>query len=149
MRSTSKRWNMAGPICALALVLALGLAARPALADSCREWTQEHWAIKSDVVRLYLSDAAQESLDAAVFELLQREAYMTSCDPSAVVERSHQVGWRMIDRNPDEFAAAVIEGLLVDAGMDLSLGGLFELGDLESPPVASSSPTRARPVQRR
>jgi hypothetical protein len=110
--------------------LALGtlglLAAAPASADSCREWSQEHWELKADVVRLYLAGASQETLDASVFELLQREAYMTSCDTRAQVDRAHQVGWRMLDRSPDEYASAVIEGLLVDGGLDLSLRGLFE-----------------------
>lgn len=101
-------------------------SASPASADSCREWSQEHWALKADVVRLYLGGASQEVLDAAVFELLQREAYMTSCDERAQVERVHQVGWRMLDRSPDEYAAAVIEGVLADGGLDLSLSGIFD-----------------------
>jgi len=133
-----------GKLCKQTGLALLGTAALAvagaAQADSCREWTQEHWALKAEVVKLYLSPASQEALDAAVFELLQREAYMTSCDARARVGRAHQVGWRMLDRSADEYAAVVVEALLADAGLDLALADLFQGRQL----YASPAPLAAR-----
>ena len=142
------RWWRLLILAAVCVGLVAASSTRARADSSCREWTQEHWEIKSDVVRLYLAGASQERLDDSVFELLQREAYMTSCDPGKVVARVHQVGWRMLDRNPDEYGAIVIEGLLADAGMDLTLAGLFEVSDLASPPVAPLTGSRRSTPQR-
>ena len=138
------RWWRLLALAAICMGL-LAISATRARADnSCREWTQEHWQIKSQIVRLYLSKAPQDALDAAVFELLQREAYMTSCDAREVVARSHQLGWRMLDRDADEYGAIVIESLLVEAGLDLTLGGLFEVADLEMQPRSLTQSTTRR-----
>lgn len=143
MRSTSSVSKWATRLLLTGVSIAGIAAAGAAQADSCREWTQEHWAIKSDIVRLYLKGAGQETLDGAVFELLQREAYMTSCDPSSVIQPTHQVGWRLLDRDPDEYAGAVMEALLADAGIAPKLAGLFASGELESPPpIATPSVVR-------
>ena len=39
------------------------------------------------MVKRYLGRAPQRELDEAVFELLQREAYLTSCDQSVRAAR--------------------------------------------------------------
>lgn len=139
-----RRLQVTRRIIGLCLGATVWLAAGSASADSCREWKQEHWALKADVVRLYLSPASQDALDAAVFELLQREAYMTSCDARAQVDRAHQVGWRMLDRSPDEFAAIVVEALLADAGMDLSFANLFDGLRLGPQPLAAATSGNGR-----
>ena len=79
---------------------------------------------RSEVVRLYLNGASQRALDEAVFELVQREAYLTSCPASVPAARPVMVGWRLVDRSPDDYASAVVESLLEQAGFDLSLRSL-------------------------
>lgn len=97
-----------------------------ASSDSCREWQREHTTWKIETLRRHLGGAPQRSVDEAVFELLQREAYLTSCPSPAGQAREEMVGWRLLDRAPDEYASAVAESLLEQAGFDLSLAGLFE-----------------------
>lgn len=89
--------------------------------DSCREWEKEHCDWKAQAMQRYLRGATQRELDEAVFEILQREAYLTSCDTSARASRDAMVGWRLIGRNPDEFASAVLESVLERSGFDVSL----------------------------
>lgn len=108
--------------------LAAGLlAAWPAgaEAESCREWRQEHQAWKTESLRRYLNGAAQPEVDAAVFEVLQREAYLTSCEVSVQSGRDELVGWRLVDRNPEEYGAVVVESVLERAGFDVGLETIF------------------------
>jgi hypothetical protein len=109
---------------AMALVGALVSTSARAAGDPCREWQDEHAMWRSEVVRLYLNGASQRALDEAVFELVQREAYLTSCPASVPAARPVMVGWRLVDRSPDDYASAVVESLLEQAGFDLSLRSL-------------------------
>ena len=70
------------PIRSLLATVAVVLCAATASAasDSCREWQQEHKQWMTRAVSLYLHGAPQAELDGAVFEILQRESYLTSCD---------------------------------------------------------------------
>ncbi len=108
---------------AVALFLALAGVAR-AESDPCREWAAEHHHWKKEVVGRYLSPVPQAELDEAVFDLIQREAYLTSCDASARAARGERVGWRFVGRLPDEFALAVVESVLESGGFDISLQSL-------------------------
>ena len=121
------------------------LAATGASADSesCREWRGEHREWKTTVLRRTLRGAPQSALDDAVFELLQREAWLTSCDVSVQVGRDELVGWRLAGRLPDEYANAVLESVLERAGFDVRLRGLF---DEPAPTVANAR--SFRPVRR-
>jgi hypothetical protein len=94
--------------------------------DACREWRREHESWKIETLRRHLHGAPQRAVDEAVFELLQREAYLTACPTSAGQARVELVGWRLVDRAPEAYASAVAESLLEQAGFDLSLAGLFE-----------------------
>ena len=126
------------------LLLALLAASLPAHADTdpCREWQDEHGDWMARVVRLYLTGAPRQELDAALFELLQREAYLTSCDTSVQLARGDMVGWRLVDRAPGEYGSAVLESVLERAGFDVGLRQLFEV----EPPsrVAVSRQSSAR-----
>jgi hypothetical protein len=122
-------------VCALAAAAA-GAAPAAASGDSCREWREEHAQWEVQVVRLYLHGAAQRELDEAVFEMLQREAYLTSCDSSLQVARGEMVGWRLAGRTPEEYGSAVLESLLERAGFDVGLRSLFDA----PPRVASGAP---------
>jgi hypothetical protein len=110
--------------------------------DSCREWRSEHREWKTDVLSRTLHGASQAAIDDAVFELLQREAWLTSCDVSVRVGRDELVGWRLPGRLPDEYANAVLESVLERAGFDVGLRELFS--DSQPPPaVAKASATRS------
>lgn len=112
-----------------ALVTSL-VAGAPARADndSCREWRAEHLTWKTEGLRRYLRGAPQRELDAALFEVLQREAYLTSCDISVDGGRDELVGWRLVDRMPEEYGSAVVESVLERAGFEVELRTLFEPG---------------------
>jgi hypothetical protein len=92
-----------------------------AASDACREWWGEHRTWKAEVVHRHLAGAGQRELDEAVFELLQREAWLTSCERSARQGRARLVGWKLIGRLPEDYSAAVVEVLLEQGGFDLSL----------------------------
>jgi hypothetical protein len=134
----------------LAAALLLGGAAQ-AGSDSCREWRLEHCTWKAESMRRYLTGAPQRELDAAIFEMLQREAYLTSCDISVEGSRGVLVGWRLVGRSPDEYGSAVVESVLERAGFDVGLRE--QLGDeLREPPAdanatAAVAVTTAKPVQ--
>ena len=102
-------------------------AAAPASADgaSCREWSAEHQAWKAETVRRYLEGVPRDSLDTAVFELLQREAFLTSCDFSVGRARETFVGWRLVGLSPDDYGRAVVESVLAEAGLALDLRSWF------------------------
>jgi hypothetical protein len=100
-------------------------AAAPASADSCREWGMEHQHWKSEAVRRWLDGSPERELDTAVFELLQREAYLTSCALPVRPARERFVGWRLVGRAPDEYGRAVMESLLEESGMTLDVRSWF------------------------
>lgn len=107
----------------LAALLALLFVAGGAQAgnDSCREWEKEHCEWKARAINRYLRGAPQRELDEALFEILQREAYLTSCESSGRAARGALVGWRLVDRTPDEFGSAVLESVLARSGFDVGL----------------------------
>ncbi len=129
--------------CAALLLGALMGGGTAQAGDACREWQAEHdhWLVQ--VVQRYLDGAPQGELDAALFELMQREAYLTSCEMSASQAREQQVGWRMVGRAPEEFASAVIDSVLERAGFDTRLWSLFESDFLEAPVEFSQRPPLA------
>jgi hypothetical protein len=111
--------------------------------ESCREWRAEHVRWKTEALRRYLRAAPQPELDAAVFEVLQRETWLTSCEVSVRSARDDLVGWRLVGRLPEDYGAAVAESVLERAGFDLGLRGVFA----EEPArlsVVSSRPGPAR-----
>jgi hypothetical protein len=116
-------------LAALGLVAAL-LGGDGALAqgDTCHQWRDEHrdWTVR--VVRLYLTGGGRHELDTALFELLQREAYLTSCDTSLARARGSFVGWRLVGHTPDEYAAEVVDTLLLRAGFPVRLRDFFGAG---------------------
>jgi hypothetical protein len=98
------------------------------------------------VVRLYLGGAPQRELDTALFEMFQREAYLTSCDTSVQAGRGDMVGWRLVGRPPEDYGSAVLESVLERAGFDVGLRSLFEV----EPPVPTvASRVRGRSKVRR
>ena len=104
------------------LAASAGLASRAgAVSQACRDWRSEHGAWRVEVVRRVLAGAPQSALDAAVFEMLQREAYLSSCGVTRVGARTEWVGWRLLGRAPDAYASAVLESLLAQAGFELDL----------------------------
>jgi hypothetical protein len=137
MKRASKR--LGGGIAGVALAASLLVASSAAAAgDSCREWRLEHRGWKTEVLRRYLRGAPERDVDAAVFELLQREAYLTSCEVSVEGGRDELVGWRLVGRTPDEYGSAVAESVLGRAGFDLSLRSLFE----PAPSALAAAPSR-------
>jgi len=130
---------------ALALLLSLSASASSASADSCRGWQVEQREAGERVLGLYLSGAPDRQLDLAMFELLQKEAYLTACPLSVEFARSYLVGWRLVGRPRSDFASAVVDSLLGRAGYDVELAGL--LGSSEV--LAIRAPAKPQPSQRR
>ena len=126
MKRKSKRRGVAGAALAASLASLLVAGSAGAAGDSCREWRLEHRSWKIEALRRYLRGAPEREVDAAVFELLQREAYLTSCEISVEGGRDELVGWRLVGRTPEEYGSAVAESVLGRAGFDLSLRSLFE-----------------------
>ena len=122
---------------AAAVVLALSGVAS-ADSASCREWRAEHVQWKTEVMRRFLGGAPQRAVDEAVFEMLQREAYLTACDTPVEVARCEMVGWRLGDRPADEYASAVLESVLDQAGFEVEVRELFEL-ELPDPRTAADA----------
>ena len=96
-----------------------------AVSDTCREWQDEHAEWKARVLHLALVDAPRRALDEALFELVQREAYLTSCPARVDAQRPEMIGWRLVDRSPEEFPSAIVESVLEQGGFDLDLRGRF------------------------
>jgi hypothetical protein len=133
---------LTGATCTAALIAAVvGAGAARAGDQSCREWLREHCDFKAKAIGLYLRGAPQRELDVAVFELLQREAYLTSCEIPAHVSRGPMVGWRLVGRAADDYAGAVLESVLERAGLAMDLQ--HTLGDLGPAPV---NPAPAQPA---
>jgi hypothetical protein len=133
--SNRLRGGLAGAALAASLLVASSVAAD---GDSCREWRLEHRGWKTEALRRYLRGAPEREVDAAVFELLQREAYLTSCEISIERGRDELVGWRLAERTPEEYGSAVAESVLGRAGFDLSLRSLFEV----TPSAVAAAPSR-------
>ncbi len=108
----------------VALVVLLAGSAQ-AGSETCRDWMREHADWKGKVLGRSLADAPQRPIDEAVFELMQREAYLTSCPTRVRKLRPHMIGWRLVDRDVDGYAAAVIESILEEGGLDLDLRTRF------------------------
>ena len=123
---------------ALLMGLLLGATAQ-AGDESCREWRAEHRSWKTEGLRRYLRGAPQRELDEAVFEVLQREAYLTSCEISVKGGRSELVGWRLVGRMPEEYGSAIVESVLERAGFELDPRELFT-----APPSRTVSRAGAR-----
>jgi len=111
--------------------------------DSCREWQKEHCEWKARAIKRYLGGAPQRELDEAVFEILQLEAYLTSCELSGQSSRSTMVGWRLVDRTTDEFSSAVLESVLERSGFDVGLrsrlAGVIAEPARQSAPIANTA----------
>ncbi len=114
-------------VLAVLAVLCTGTNAN-ALTETCREWLGEHDDWKARVLGLALADAPQRAIDEAVFELVQREAYLTSCPARVDAQRPRRVGWRLVGLTPDEYAGAVIDSVLEESGFDLDLRARFGPG---------------------
>ncbi len=132
------------------IAVALLAATMSAASDSCREWKLEHRDWKTLAVGHYLRGAPQRELDEAVFEMLQREAYLTSCEVSVDAGRSELVGWRLVGRLPEDYGSAVVESVLERAGFDLELRELFptNAAPMPSAPLRSVGPRFPRRVSR-
>ncbi len=117
------RWSWGGVAVAAALAFS-GVASADSAA--CREWRAEHVQWKTEVMRRFLGGAPQRALDEALFEMLQREAYLTACDIPVEVARCEMVGWRLDDRAADDYASAVLESVLDQAGFEVEVRELFE-----------------------
>jgi hypothetical protein len=114
-------------IATISLLGILALVARQGVAhggSSCNEWRAEHRELKARAAGLYLAGAPQARLDAALFDLLQREAYLTACQTSLQRDRPEMVGWRVVGRPTEQFAGAVLESILEQAGFDVALESL-------------------------
>ena len=131
-----RRWNA---IAGLSLLLIAGGAA--ADAESCREWRREHCTWSARAISRYLGGAPQKEIDEAVFELLQREAYLTSCEAPVESSRRSLVGWRLVGRVPDDYGSVVVEALLDNAGFDIDLRDQLTI---DATAVASNAPRGAR-----
>jgi len=131
-KTRSQRVRAVSAVAGMALLITGGSAG--AASDSCREWRYEHSDWQAEVMHRYLTGAPQREIDGALFEMLQREAYLTSCDVSAQGSRGVLVGWRLVGRNPDEYGSAVLESVLERAGFDVGLRS--ELRDVVAPPSA-------------
>ena len=126
-----------------AAALLLGADGARAGTDSCREWQKEHCEWKARAIKRYLGGAAQRELDEAVFEILQLEAYLTSCDVSGRSSRSTMVGWRLVGRATDEFSSAVLESVLERSGFDVGLrsrlSGVITEPERQPAPIANTA----------
>jgi hypothetical protein len=58
--------------------------------------------------------------------VLQREAYLTSCEISVDGGRQDLVGWRLVGRMPEEYGSAVVESVLERAGFATELRRHFQ-----------------------
>ena len=124
-RSRSWRRWVAGAGGAALVSGLVGSGMASANVDTCREWRAEHRRWKTEALTRVLLGAPQRDLDGAIFELLQREAYLTSCEISLEGGRDELVGWRLMGRPAEEYGRAVAESLLERAGFDLDLEPLF------------------------
>jgi hypothetical protein len=136
-------WGVAGVASILAVLVAGGADAD----DPCREWRLEHRDWKARALQRYLLGAPQRAVDEAVFELLQREAYLTSCDVPVQGARDALVGWRLVGRLPEDYGSAVVESVLEGAGFDVGLRDLLAPtpAPVAAAPELRPGPRRVRP----
>ena len=117
------------PAFGLLLILATVLAGSAAGAtEPCRNWHAEHAEHKAKVLGLHLRGASQARIDAAMFDLLQREAPLTSCGVDSRSGRPELVGWRIVGRPRGAYASAVVESVLSMAGFELDLAQRLGIG---------------------
>jgi hypothetical protein len=114
-------------VLAAALAGSLLAGAAAAVPQSCLDWRGEHRAWKAALLRRYLVGAPQAALDEAVFEMLQREVYLTTCPVSVRGARAELIGWRLLGLSPDAYPRAVLDSLLEQAGLELDLRRRFRL----------------------
>jgi len=113
-------------IAVAALAVLCGASGAQAASETCREWLGEHAEWKARVLGLALLDAPRRSLDEAVFEVVQREAFLTSCPARVDAQRLDMIGWRLVGRTPDEYPSAVVESVLEEGGFDLEMRHRFD-----------------------
>ena len=97
--------------------------------------------VRSGNPLIFMDIPSAELTKYAANAMLQREAYLTSCDISARGSRGVLVGWRLVGRSPDEYGSAVVEAVLERAGFDVGLRE--QLGDAVTEPVADVNATTA------
>lgn len=107
----------------LAGVMLLAGAARAG--EPCRDWAEEHESWRATSLRRTLDGSAPSERDAALFELVQREAYLTACPEVGPGQQSSLIGWRLVGRSPAEYGSVVAESVLEQGGFDLSLRSLL------------------------
>jgi hypothetical protein len=117
------KWRRNISIAVLALVC--GAPQARAVTETCREWLREHDEWKARALGRVLAGAPARAVDEAVFELVQREAYLTSCPARVDAQRPRMIGWRLVGRSPDAYADAVVESVLEEAGFTLDLRSRF------------------------
>ncbi len=137
------RWAGAALGALAAGLTAAGFAWPADASESCREWTREHARWKARAVRHYLTGSPQAELDAALFEVLQREAYLTSCEVPVRGGRAEWIGWRLVGRAPEGYGRAALESVLEQGGFELSLRD--QLAAVAPPAAPSRAPRRSRP----
>ncbi len=113
--------------------------ATPSSADSdaCRDWRVEHRDWKIEALQAFLRGRPRAAQDETLFEVLQREAYLTSCDPDLRATRSEMVGWRLVGRSLDEYPAVLAESVLAASGFDLELRRVRQELERMNPPRAT------------
>ena len=73
-------------------------------------------SLKSFERGVELTRLCQRSLDEAVYELLQRELFLSACPMPTSRMRAERVGWRMLGRQAPEYPQIVVESFLEQAG---------------------------------
>ena len=84
--------------------------------DACRDWRVEHTEWKIEALQAFLRSRPRAAQDETIFEVLQREAYLTSCDPDLRATRSEMIGWRLVGRSLDEYPVVLTESVLGASG---------------------------------
>ncbi len=126
-------------LCAALFASALVAPESRADSDACREWRTEHREWKVEALQAFLRGRPRAAQDETLFEVLQREAYLTSCEPDLRATRSEMVGWRLVGRSADEYPVVLTESVLAAGGFDLGLRRLGAVG------AADARPPRLRP----
>jgi len=122
MRTTERWVSVAAVVAMLAAVASPGLARGET--DACVEWRVEHRDWKIEALQATLRGRPQAAIDETIFEVLQREAYLTSCETAVPVARAEWIGWRLAERSPDQYGAALLETVLAQGGFDFELAEL-------------------------
>lgn len=128
MRPIRIRAGAACTLLAATAFAAMVLAPRPARAedDICKTWVREHCMAKADYIRLYLDPSVSAAaLDRRLYELLQLESYLLSCDIPEQRLRRSLVGWRLIGKPADSFGGEVFASAYAEAGLQLNPRSVF------------------------